>query len=632
MRHHDDPNLPRQLLAVDGKQESDESASSLRLKPTKQAAPSLAQTPPPPQSGTSPSPLQNGVVLVRPTSMMEKVMVKKDVVNESKESFMNGGVHRGHRNQTHHEMVMNGNGMYRGHQKQSHTTSNGDTMTGYADQKELNSTFDHSLSNLVSMGTNRKLIKIRLDPGEKFAKPLMVTVAMDVLTKHGLGDVHDLSLGVGQKVQLQHKENDQGERSLEISFQPAPKSDAATHWKPPLVLSEENNERTDVATNDQQVQPHSEPQDQRADIRHSSNGAALKDDTVSEERPTPTAPSRFSINATTETSEVIVPKSAKPESMSPKSAKPEPLPSPSVKSLDPFVIPSILTSTVEKLVPTAKVGLAFRKANDVVVIEKIAPGSPAHGTALCAGFECLSINGHRLRSARRAAELVRESEKSLTLVVSNAPRPPGTLYTMISLKNPTDSGKDFALGMHFKMKHGLVKLVKIDAESPVLTTSMKVGDFIISIDGSAIESVHKAIEVLSKFKDGSVVPILYFSLRQLRVSLVEKVIGDLWKKEWSNGYKECIVLQPGHNSLIPWTLKFKEDGMCTLIDPLRGFRRSPMGSTTSSVPPALHSVVETINHGVVSVLSAICEGVELAVSKAIRGVGLESQNDMVVAL
>lgn len=635
MRHHDDPNLPRQLLSVDGKQESDESASSLRLEPTKQAALSLAQTPPLPHSTTLPSPLQNGIHfhVVQPTSTMETVTGKKDAGNESKENFTNGGVHRGHRNQTDHKLAMNGNGVHRGHPKQSHTQSNGD-MNGHADRKELNSSIDPSLPNLVSMGTNRKLIKIRLDPGEKFAKPLMVTVAMDVLTKHGLGDLHDLSLGVGQKVQLQHKENDRGEKSLEISFRPAPKSNEPSQWEPPLslVLYEENNESTDVATNDQQVQPQSKPQDRRTDILHSSNGAALKDDTVSEERPTPTAPSRFSVNAIAETSEDIVPKSARQKPMPPKFAKPEPMPPPSVKSLDPFVIPSIITPTVEKLAPTAKVGLAFRKANDVVIIEKIALGSPAHGTALCPGFECLSINGHRLRSARRAAELVRESEKSLTLVVSNAPRPPGTLYTMISLKNPTESGKDFALGMHFKMKHGLVKLVKVDAESPVLATSVKVGDFIISIDGSAIESVHKAIEVLSKLNEGSVVPILYFSLRQLRVSLVEKVIGNLWKKEWSNGYKECVVLQPGHNSLIPWTLRFKEDGMCTLIDPLRAFRRSSTGSTTSSVPPALHSVVETINHGVVSVLSAIREGVELAASKATREVGLESQNDVVVAL
>ena len=48
--------------------------------------------------------------------------------------------------------------------------------------------------------------------------------------------------------------------------------------------------------------------------------------------------------------------------------------------------------------------------------------------------------------------------------------------------------------------------------------------------------------------------------------------------------------------------------MCELLDPLRGFRNK-----SSEVPPdhPLKSVVETLNHGIMCVLSAIREGVEL---------------------
>jgi len=263
------------------------------------------------------------------------------------------------------------------------------------------------------------------------------------------------------------------------------------------------------------------------------------------------------------------------------------------------------------------VGLAFRKATGTVVIEKIVPGSLFDGTALRPGYECLCINGHRLRSARRAAEIVRDSGSSLTLVASNAPRPPGTMYTMISLKNHSASSMtsrgDYVLGMYFKIKHGLVQLVKMDADSPIVSTSMKVGDYVLAINGSVVGSISKAVEVLSESSD-DIVPMLYFNMRQLRVSLVDKVIGDLWKKEWSDGYDECVVLQPGNASSNPLTLRFKEEGMCELLDPLRAFRDKHLENVTSVVPPdhPLNSVVETLNHGIICVLSAIKEGVELA--------------------
>ena len=277
-----------------------------------------------------------------------------------------------------------------------------------------------------------------------------------------------------------------------------------------------------------------------------------------------------------------------------------------MKGLEPFTIPSVISCTVVKETPASKVGLAFRKANGVVVIEKIGNGSPFEGKDLKVGHECLSINGHRLRSARRAAEIVRNST-SLTLLASNAPRPPGTMYTMISLKDQSGSlskGRDHAVGMHFKMKHGLVQMVKASSDSPISSTSMRVNDFILAINGSVIGSISHAVAVLSDVSSGDdIVPILYFNMRQLRVSLVDKVIGEQWKKEWSSAYDECVVSQQSKGLTNPVTLKFKEGGRCELLDRYG----------TTSIPPEhpLISVVETLNHGIMCVLSAIREGVEL---------------------
>ena len=449
---------------------------------------------------------------------------------------------------------------------------------------------------------NKKMVKIRLwDPGETSHHPSIVTVAMDVLSKKPtqLGNIKDnTDMCVGKKIQLQHNgdlkvgNSDMGENTVDITWMPpfsltSTEDEKETAWQPPVTLSEDDRKRTDMIKN-----RLNNPQPQQQ--------LPPRMDNSSSRRATTTSKGTTSVSS-------------------------------SVKGLEPFTIPSIISCTHVKETPSQKVGLAFRKANGAVLIEKIVPGSPFDGTDLRPGYECLSINGHRLRSARRAAEIVRESGTSLTLLASNAPRPPGTMYTMISLKNQSSSilssvGKDNAVGMYFTMKHGLVQLVKIHSDSPIASTSMKVGDFVLAINRSVIGSINKAVEVLSDTNyssdnDMMMIPILYFNMRQLRVSLVDKVIGDLWKKEWSDGYDECVVLQPGKGNSNPLTLRFKEEGMCELLDPLRGFRNK-----SSEVPPdhPLKSVVETLNHGIMCVLSAIREGVELVTTDVL----MERRNKM----
>mmetsp|Transcript_201 Transcript_201/g.353 ORF Transcript_201/g.353 Transcript_201/m.353 type:complete len:926 (-) Transcript_201:159-2936(-) len=324
-------------------------------------------------------------------------------------------------------------------------------------------------------------------------------------------------------------------------------------------------------------------------------------------------------------------------------SKPTKLEQPPPKPLDPFTIPTILSTTIIKQTPNQKVGLAFRKSTTGnVIIEKIMPGSVFDGTAMKAGHECLIINGHRVRSARKAAEIVRESEKKLTLVVSSAVRPPGTMYTIISIGGGGTSNADrrkrgddtrgdhpiaYAAGMHFKMKQGLVQLVKIDSDSPLAGASMKVGDFVLAVNGSAVATISDAVRLLSKSEnqEEDLIPILYFNMRQLRVSLVDKVIGDLWKKDWSEAYDECVVLEPGASSK-PLTFKFNEEGRCELLDPLRAFRVS--GEPLIPVDHPLNSVMDTLNHGIICVLAAIRQGLELATGGGEEeGVRAEAERD-----
>ncbi|KAK1741813.1 hypothetical protein QTG54_007386 [Skeletonema marinoi] len=295
----------------------------------------------------------------------------------------------------------------------------------------------------------------------------------------------------------------------------------------------------------------------------------------------------------------------------------ESLPTPE-KGLQPFTIPSLITSTATKSDPNQKVGLAFRKTGgaNTVIIDGITPTSPFQGSDLRAGHEILCINGQRVRTARSAAEVVRESRNSLTLVVSNAIRPPGAMYTMVSIADHRHqdvsslSKKDNDVaGMYFKMKNGLVQLMKVDEDSPVVATSMKVGDFILAVNGKVVGSVSKVVDAFVDSAREEFVPVLYFNMRSLRATLVDTNIGDRWEKEWSDDYDECTILSPGSPG--PLILRFKEDGRCDLVDPSQKSNdKTPVVSPDHPLQP----VVEAINYGIICLLSAIREGVKIASS------------------
>lgn len=307
------------------------------------------------------------------------------------------------------------------------------------------------------------------------------------------------------------------------------------------------------------------------------------------------------------------------------------------KGLEPFIIPSILSLKVIKHNPTDAVGISFTKTNGTIVIDAITPASLFAGTDLLPGYECLSINGHRIRSANRAAEIVRDSQTSLRLIGSNTSHCPlGTMYTMISLKKnsrsssmpdmkkttPTATGhsiNDFstaneecAAGMYFKMKHGLVQLVKFDSDSPIKTTSMKVGDYILAINGIAVGSISRTVRALSK-SNHDIVPILYFSMTRLRVSISDEVMDkNLWTKEWSSDYKTCVISQindlSDKTSSNPITIQFT-DNRCELLDP---------SARQDNIVPSDHhliSVVETLNNSMSLAFSTIYEGVKLATKR-----------------
>ena len=462
-----------------------------------------------------------------------------------------------------------------------------------------------------------KFIKIKLiDPNSKddaTAEPIIVTMAMDIPTSQepSWSNKSGTSVGIAQTVQMSFIESDDDD-------------DDDDQGRPTM---HHNNKRVEIWHNEsdkERIQKETDkvlseileelsPDDVIERKHDRSNSIQMK------EQPQQTQQQNFAEEHKSNGGPPLRRKSSGGlQSVAPSV---ESLPTPE-KGIEPFTIPSLITSTATKSDPTQKVGLAFRKSGgaNTVIIEKIAPGSPFEGSDLRSGHEILCINGHRVHSARRAAEVVRESRDSLTLVVSNAIRPPGTMYTMVSIADHrhldvSSLGKknNYIAGMYFKMKNGLVQLLKIDENSPVVATSMKVGDFILSVNGKVAGSIFKVVDAFVDSAKEEFIPVLYFNMRNLRASLVDTNIGDRWKKEWSDYYDECTILSPGSPGTTPLILRFKEDGMCELVDPLQ----KTNGNKTAVVSPdnPLIPVVKAINYGIICLLSAIREGVNIASSK-----------------
>ena len=182
---------------------------------------------------------------------------------------------------------------------------------------------------------------------------------------------------------------------------------------------------------------------------------------------------------------------------------------------------------------------------------------------------------------------------------------------------------NYVAGMYFKIKNGLVQLMKVDENSPVVNTSMNVGDFILAVNGKVAGTISDVVDAFVHSAKEESIPVLYFNMRHLRASLVDTNIGERWRKEWSDFYDECTILSPDSSKTTSLTLRFKEDGMCELVDPLQ--KKNNDGSSAKDNP--LQPVVDAINHGIICLLSAIREGVNIASSSSSNGREITQDSD-----
>jgi hypothetical protein len=286
------------------------------------------------------------------------------------------------------------------------------------------------------------------------------------------------------------------------------------------------------------------------------------------------------------------------------------------------VVPRIISASIVKTKDPVGIKLSSNcdsRGVTSAVVSSISHKSPfhvnnyAHIEPLREGDEILTINGHRVKDARRAAEMIRATaEGVLTVVASTAAcggeggkrgkrrRMDGTSYHLIRLSTFVTSGGATSnipsctfRGMELEVKDTSSSLVSIKCIKPssvFAKSGLKPGDILLTIDGCIVRTVAEALNALENDHDtdgiNRVVSLLVYSLWDMRSSVIrEELIGSSpnnWdmslsceaKQDGSDGEKECITLTMSETT-VAFELIFDRDGTCSCPEPLAALKSFP---------------------------------------------------------
>ncbi|KAL3801616.1 hypothetical protein HJC23_013121 [Cyclotella cryptica] len=295
---------------------------------------------------------------------------------------------------------------------------------------------------------------------------------------------------------------------------------------------------------------------------------------------------------------------------------------------DEQVIPRIISASVVKT--KEPVGLVISCNSDArytspsVVVSSISPQSPfhpenySHGEAIREGDEILTINGHRVKDARRAAEMIRATEEGLLTVVASTAAPAGghgasegrrtgvrrridgTAYHMIRLSTyVTEGGSSASMsrcnyrGMELEVidqTSSFVSIKSIEPSSVFARSGLKAGDVLLTVDGSIVRTVDAAIRALrdDHGTDGidRVVILLVFSVWDMRTRVIRDELSGTSPNDWDISLsceeelgqgaseRECITLTMS-DTTVSFELTFDPDGTCSCPEPLAALNSFP---------------------------------------------------------
>lgn len=319
-----------------------------------------------------------------------------------------------------------------------------------------------------------------------------------------------------------------------------------------------------------------------------------------------------------------------------------------------ILIPRILSVAVQKK-EGQPLGLTLSNSDKHgsggggVVVTAISEGSPFHRLnfntkdnthnmeTIHEGDEILTINNHRVKDPRRAANMIRKCPEGELCVVVSTTRPipsvggsdssltawgrergerrmEGTVYHMIRLPSTPSNSAGAAtslassnVGIEFEESEESFVKIKTISNPSFAKSGLKVGDVVLSIDGAVVKSVDDAMRVLVGGTDGSftgasdennsrVVALLVYSFWDMRNQVIhEELLGSSpnnWEVtatcpgEEQQQTKETIALRMS-GTTITFELVFDADGTCSCPEPLGALKSFHQHQTSQQQDSAM---------------------------------------------
>ncbi|EJK50045.1 hypothetical protein THAOC_31028 [Thalassiosira oceanica] len=205
-----------------------------------------------------------------------------------------------------------------------------------------------------------------------------------------------------------------------------------------------------------------------------------------------------------------------------------------------YLIPRVISVSAVKARLEDRVGLVFVDRGHKIILSKMTSRSLYLHSELSVGDELLTVNNHRVKNAKKAAEFIRLTQGPLRLVTFTGKRPRESSLVMLRRNsfNPSD--------VWLANRNGMVHVVKARGK---FGRSIRDGDVLLSVDGHTVLTATRASELLSKPEGsdpeaGQIAIILVFSLAKLRTRVAKK-LGRKLPFTWSDDYSEGSLVHSG---------------------------------------------------------------------------------------
>ena len=148
------------------------------------------------------------------------------------------------------------------------------------------------------------------------------------------------------------------------------------------------------------------------------------------------------------------------------------------------------TCTFTKLSKTALCGINFQRKDGTICVLSINAAGAAAGCGLEVGDEVLSINGVNVTSAQQGADLLKEAEGEVKLIVDRIVKATELTYRF------TKPSKTALCGINFQRKDGTTSVSSLDEEGAAAGCGLKVDDMVLFINRNGVKSPKQAADLL----------------------------------------------------------------------------------------------------------------------------------------